>query len=291
MKTGNSAPVDRALLAEIAIWLGYHLLVRAHGMVRRMTSRRRRAIWFAPDIPAGRYMVRSAALWAGIRVARSPQAADAAFYFDDSSCAVPPPPGNPRHFNFRCGDIRKSRIGAEFAEAAGYPLTVDPVTWHGEAVEKSERNGAHDGRIVRCPCPPRPGKTYQRLIDTVGEDGCTVDLRTHCVGGAPRIVWIKRRHPERRFLAANLSAVRCEPAAVFSASEIELIVRFLDRIGGDWCALDILRDRDGRIYVVDVNKTDAGPIIALPLAEKLASTAILAAALEEMIDAGASLRR
>jgi hypothetical protein len=47
--------------------------------------------------------------------------------------------------------------------------------------------------------------------------------------------------------------------------------------------MDILRDRDGRIYIVDVNKTDAGPIIALPLGEKLASTAILADALLRML--------
>ncbi len=58
-------------------------------------------------------------------------------------------------------------------------------------------------------------------------------------------------------------------------------------IGADWCALDILRDRDGRIYVVDVNKTDAGPIIALPMIEKLRSTAMLARALERMIAAPA----
>lgn len=39
----------------------------------------------------------------------------------------------------------------------------------------------------------------------------------------------------------------------------------------------------GRIYIVDVNKTDVGPIIALPLAEKIQATQLLADALTEMI--------
>ena len=51
----------------------------------------------------------------------------------------------------------------------------------------------------------------------------------------------------------------------------------------DWAGLDILRDADGRIYVVDVNKTDVGPIIALPCSDKIRSTALLARALDQMV--------
>nr|QQZ51201.1 hypothetical protein JKL49_08855 [Phenylobacterium glaciei] len=44
--------------------------------------------------------------------------------------------------------------------------------------------------------------------------------------------------------------------------------------------MDILRDQpSGRIYIVDVNKTDVGPVIALSLRDKLASTEALAKAL------------
>ena len=45
----------------------------------------------------------------------------------------------------------------------------------------------------------------------------------------------------------------------------------------------MLRDADGRLYVVDVNKTDAGPIIALPLRQKLRSVALLAEALTALV--------
>jgi len=54
----------------------------------------------------------------------------------------------------------------------------------------------------------------------------------------------------------------------------------------DWGGIDVLRDaQDGRIYVVDVNKTDMGPPIVLPLHEKMRSTAILAKALKAVIQA------
>lgn len=282
-KTGNSAPVDRALIAEVAIWFTFYAIVRLRGSLQRLRRRRRPAIWFTPDVPAGRYVVRAAAAWAGIVIARTPAAADAAFFFDDSTRSAPPPAPALPSFNFGCGDIRKSRVAALFGEAAGYPLAVDPLRWRGDAVEKSEVNGAHDGRIVRCPTQPRPERTYQRLIETIAPDGCAIDLRTHCIGGAPVIVWIKRRRADRRFLPPNLSATSKAPSDVFSDAEIALIRRFVALIGADWCALDILRDRDGRIYIVDVNKTDAGPIIALPMREKLRSIAILARALETIV--------
>ena len=51
----------------------------------------------------------------------------------------------------------------------------------------------------------------------------------------------------------------------------------------DWGGLDILRDKDGRIYVVDVNKTDMGPPITLPLGDKLKATGLLADAFLRLI--------
>ena len=43
-------------------------------------------------------------------------------------------------------------------------------------------------------------------------------------------------------------------------------------MGLDWGGFDILRDRaDGQNYIVDVNKTDLEPVIALCWADKLRS--------------------
>jgi hypothetical protein len=158
----------------------------------------------------------------------------------------------------------------------------------GAAVEKSEANGTHDGRIVACPCIAQPGKVYQRPIDTILPDGGARDLRTHVVGGRVVAVWIKRRSAAGRFLPANLSVAMAAPADVFSPAEIDRIEAFARALGADWAGLDVLRDEpSGKIYIVDVSKTDAGPIIALSLSDKLRSVAVLAEALQGLI-AGAS---
>jgi hypothetical protein len=282
-QTGNSARLDGALIREVWVWLTFYLALRVRSAIRNPCRRRRPSIWFAPDVPHPRYMVRSAAIHAGIRIARSAEAADAAFYFKDATRSPPVPPGHVRAFNFTCTDISKSHVAEVFASVFGYPLAVDPRVFSGDAVEKSETNGAHDGRIIRCPHDPVAGMVYQRLIDTEGADGLVTDLRAHCIGGRLQAVWIKKRPAGARFLPPNVSVERQPPDSLFSAAEQALIVRFAAAMGADWCAMDILRDSDGRIYVVDVNKTDAGPIIALPLREKLASTAALANALVAMI--------
>lgn len=130
-------------------------------------------------------MIRAVAAWAGVRVVKAPEHADAGFFFEDATVSRPQAPRHDRSYNFGCTDISKSRVAAVFAEVFGYPLAIDPLAANGPAVEKGEVNGAHDGRIVQCPTAPIPGKTYQRLIDTVEADGCARDLRTHCIGGEP----------------------------------------------------------------------------------------------------------
>ena len=106
------------------------------------------------------------------------------------------------------------------------------------------------------------------------------------------IVWVKRRAADQRFLPPNLSVTMHEPANIFSPEEIASIGRFAVAMRLDWGGLDILRDRaDGRIYVVDVNKTDAGPITSLSLRDKLRSTAVLANALLAMVATPTRSRR
>ena len=51
----------------------------------------------------------------------------------------------------------------------------------------------------------------------------------------------------------------------------------------DWGGLDILRERGtGRLYIVDVNKTDMPPL-ALPFVDKMRASRKLGAALGELV--------
>jgi len=281
-KTGAVIPLDRALASEAATWLGLYLAIRAKAALNRLATPGP-AVWFAPDRPRPWYLIWAAAAWNGVRIARSPEEAQASFYFEDITAAPPPRPLHSRAFNFGCADISKSRVAEVFEQVFGYRLSVDPELGMGLAVEKGETNGVHDGRLVWRPTRARPGRTYQRLIDNI-EDGLAVDLRTPFVGGRPVVVFIKRRRVEDRFANHNSSVSLARPQDVFTPEEVEKLGAFTRAMGLDWGGLDILRDRPtGRLYVVDVNKTDMGPPIALPFLHKLVAVARMGRALRRLV--------
>ena len=284
-KTGIHLRPTRAVLAEIASWAVYLALLSVAALWARLAHPKRLSIWYAPDRPRPWYMSRGIALWGGIGIATSPENANAAVYFDDVTQGDPPPCLMPLRLNYGCTDISKSHVAAVFAEVFGYPLALNPSAADGEIVEKSDKNGVHDGRIVMAPCTAAPGKVYQRIVDTRDDDDCCRDLRTPCIGGEPVVVWIKTKTPEGRFSINNRHAHLAEPADIFSAQERDLIKRFNTRMGLDCGGLDILRDRtDGRIYIVDVNKTDLGPVIALSWRDKIKSMTRLGTALRRLIE-------
>jgi hypothetical protein len=270
--------------ADIRRWLGYYGLVRAKSLLNLLTLKRGPRIYFTPHRPRPWYIIWAASVWAGARFARSPRDADAAFYFEDQTIAAPPAPHHTRAFNFGCDDVSKSRVAAVMEQAFGYPLALDPATHHGEAVEKGEGNGLHDGRLVQCPTPPAPGKVYQRVIKTEDETGVAVDLRTACVGGRAVVVFVKRKPAAARFSIQNTSVEVKLPEEVFSSADLIEISKFCAAMQLDWGGLDILRERaTGRLYVVDVNKTDTGPAVVLSWRDRVKATSLLAKALSEMV--------
>ena len=285
-KTGVRLEVGFPLIWEILHWATYLPVLAAVAVIARLHRMRRPfSIWYTPDRAGPWYLVRGAALWAGYRAARTASEADAAFYFDDSTQGATPADCGRALLNGACTDISKSHVAEIFTEVFGYPLRVDPRCTVGPIVEKAEKNGVHDGGIVDAPLSPRAGYTYQRLIDTTGPDGLVHDLRTPCVGGAPVVVWEKTKPISKRFTIHNSRAVLRDPASVYTPAELKLIAQFTGRMGLDWGGLDILRDReDGRIYIVDVNKTDLGPVIALGWADKLRSMHRLARALSALVE-------
>ncbi len=282
-KTAIRLRIDRYLVAEIASWVVWLGILWTVAIWTRLTRRTVTRLAFVPDRPRPWYLLGGAALWAGMEFADRQSEADAVIYFDDVTSGQPPASRNARRLNFACTDISKGHVARVFKEIFGYPLLVEPETTYGDIVVKSEKNGVHDGRIVTAPTERRDGWSYQRLIDTKGPDGYCRDLRTPCVGGQPVVVWTKLKPAGSRFAIHNRKAVLRDPVEVYSPQELALIVAFNARMGLDWGGLDILRDQDGRIYIVDVNKTDVGPVIALSWHDKIISMNRLSAALKHLL--------
>lgn len=284
-KTGARIVLSRAFLGEVGAWLTFYCAIKLRQA--GTLGRRKITLAFSPDPIRPWYLAWAAAVEAGLKMIDDPAQADVVFHFDDSTRSESSQPKvreGALLLNFRCDDISKSRVAQVFEEVFGYALSLDPRTHHGPAVEKSEVNGAHDGRIVFCPVEPLPGRVYQRLVDNRCGGELVEDLRTPTVGGRPVCVFLKRRAAASRFANANLDVSLTTPEAVFSSAELANIGRFAEKLGLDWGGLDVLRDaQDGRIYIVDANKTDMGPPTALPLRKKLNATRLLARALASYV--------
>jgi hypothetical protein len=93
-----------------------------------------------------------------------------------------------------------------------------------------------------------------------------------------------------RFANHNSEVRLLKPDDVFSPEERDLIRRFCAAMALDWGGIDVLRDRkSGDLWIVDVNKTDMGPPIALPMTDKLKATRTLAESLRGYVDARLTL--
>ncbi|WP_440957574.1 hypothetical protein ACFELO_09750 [Oceanicaulis sp. LC35] len=282
-KTGARIPIDGGIVSEVLSWLTYHLRIEFE---RQRIPADGPRVWFTPDRPRPWYLIWPVAQMAGLRLASRPEDADLVFSFEDLTCVEAAQSSPLPQMNTQCVDVSKSRVAAVFEQVSGRALAVDPGVWSGPMVAKSELNGAHDGQIVTGPTAAEPGLAYQRLIDNVAEDGCVEDLRCPTVGGDVPVVFLKRRPVGERFANHNTEVRLLHPDAVFSAGERDLIRRFCAAMKLDWGGIDVLRDRQsGDLWIVDVNKTDMGPPIALPMTDKLSATHTLAQSLRAYVDA------
>jgi hypothetical protein len=284
-KTGHRFALDLKLWHDIFTWFCFFSATNMWRISRRLSGHPQPTIAFLPDRPRPWYLIWPVMQCAGARQIENAGDADIVMQFDDSTTCDPQVPDfskrtrKVRSVNFNCRDISKSNISRAFERVAGYALAVEPSTWKGPIVDKSEVNAAHDGRVVHGPIERVSGRSYQKLIDNEIAGGLVEDLRTCTVAGEAVIVFRKRRPLARRFANENVSVDWVRPEDVFSPAEIDLIRRFCSEIKLDWGGVDVLRNKqDGRIYIVDANKTDMGPPVALPLGQKLRATRMLARA-------------
>lgn len=274
-KTGAAVRIRPAIVRDVLNWCVFHGWVEC---ARRTVVSDGPKIWFAPDTPRPWYFIWPVMALSHARFAANAAEADIVFVFDDATCVGEGAlPADKPVLNRHCTDISKTRVAQVFEQVSGRALLCNPMNPGGPYVEKSELNAAHDGRVLTGAQRPREGYTYQRLINNMDDNGNVLDLRCSVIGSEIVQVYLKRRPVERRFENSNSSVTLAEPSAVFTASERAMISRFCAAMGLDWGGIDVLRDRDtGELWVVDVNKTDMGPTIALSLPEKIAAVRHLA---------------
>lgn len=174
-----------------------------------------------------------------------------------------------RIINVDCTDISKKRVDEIHRTVFGYNTFIDPLTYKGIAVLKSDLNAMHDGRKVSCPVDRiEQGGVYQALINNEVDEHLVMDYRVVVIGKVIPIVYKKFKSMENRFTNVVERSQLCDTTEVLNDTETGLILKFSREIGADFCELDVLRNSDdGKIYIIDVNKTPYGPPAGLPEAE------------------------
>lgn len=243
---------------KVLVWAYYAWRFALARLIRGRSG----SAYFTPERPLMTYSIWRICRELGLRVTDRP-ASDCvvAFSWEDVTVNRSPPTAPPfvaqRSINTRCVDIRKSTVEAASIAAFGYGLAVDPRTYVGPYVRKSEDNGAHDGTLVEGPREPEPGFIYQRLVDNVVDGDWTEVLRVPVVGRRIPFIYLNYRGIGERFTRLDHQELR-STASLLTGQEIERILAFCELIGLEFGDLDVLRDgRDGQLHVVDANKTPA----------------------------------
>ncbi len=286
--TGAKLPLNMEIIQEALSWFPFFLVEKIKSGLRMFSRQTDLKIAFTPSTPRPWYMLWVSAHRADMHFVKDLAQADAIFFFEDQTISTPPHLSDEqasKSFNFSCNDISKSRVGEVFEEVFGYALAVDPQSYHGPVAVKSETNGVHDGYSATAPIAREEGMVYQVLIDNTVDGKWVEDLRCPIIGGDIELIFIKRRPLTNRFANTNANVTLHSPDDLLSKQERKQLKQFAMAMGLDWGGMDVLRNQhDGKIYVVDVNKTDMGPPIALSLKDKNKATSILTNQLIRLIE-------
>ncbi len=219
-----------------------------------------------PDYPSKRTTIFKIAGALNARLSNIPQpGTDLVLYFHDATFKqytdVPGLPAGVRVLNGNCTDISKFNVDRVHRQVFGYATEVDPLTHTGPAVEKSDENAKHDGRIVQLPiAEARPDTIYQVVIDNTVSDTEVVDYRVPVMGGLLPLVYRKYKSHAQRFTNKVSRSTLHAVEECFSEAEVDQIAAFTAAMDADFCELDVLRDNaSGKLYIIDVNTTPYGP--------------------------------
>ena len=211
----------RSAVSAVSIYF-YVLGIQASRLIKRVKPHATIAFW--PQLASPWYNAWTVSQFAGLKILSNPAAADYTFVFEDTTYADPenrtPPGVDAPTINSRVNDISKKHVSEVFSNVFGYDLDIDPLTYEGPAVCKSQINGAHDGRIIECPINESDllaDHVYQRLVDSSFNGETSEDLRIVYAFGDIPVVFHKHKALDQRFGTTYLSTDVREAAEVFLA--------------------------------------------------------------------------
>jgi len=244
-----------------------------------------------PDFPSKKSTIRKIAKELGYRITNKPcDNPEVILYFEDvtfgNSAALTQKYPKAVVLNESCTDISKQKVDEIHQRIFGYCTIINPLTYSGVAVRKSDMNALHDGQTITCPLQSREdGSVYQVLIDNSVGAGMVVDFRVPVINYEVVLAYKKFKKESVRFTNLVSYSELHSHQTIFSSEELERIGQFCKAMGVQFCELDVLRNlTDGRIYIIDVNKTPYGPPAGLPKAAADAAILALTEAFKRLIN-------
>ena len=202
----------------------------------------------------------------GWRITDNPNACvDLAIYFEDTTVRTKDAilrDYEKRHeiLNIRSTDISKNHVDKIFEKVFGYAMSIDPETYQGTCVRKSNTNAKHDGVVLQCPTPREEGYVYQKLVNSHCGDDKVMDMRIHIFRDSIPFL-LKRYKNIQDIFHMTVDTEIAETNELLSKEEQEKVLEYCRELGIDYGELDALRDNeDSKLYIVDANNTPAGPI-------------------------------
>lgn len=157
--------------------------------------------------------------------------------------------------NLHCNNLDRFYIDEVFTEVFGYSSLAKT----GERCVKKEncQGGGHYGVIMECPAKKDEGFIYQKFIDCrINEDTIRV-IRPVIFGRKIKALIIKESDSKDPFEQNDKISKEYfynkKDWIFFSDYEIKQMEQVAERLGLDYGEYDVVRDKDNRIYIIDVN--------------------------------------
>ena len=190
--------------------------------------------------------------------------------------------------NSNCTNLSKQKVGMIFKKVFGYTLDVDPTQYDGVVEEKSIYNGTNYATTLNAPISEnrvRDGYVYQKLIESRSlQDQFIMVYRLPVYADEIPVIYVKYRPEKTRFTGHYEKVDVKKPAEIFSDDELQKILKMNRRMGIDYGECDVMRDCDGKIYVVDINSNPGGPPDKMSHDQKVRSAKILIPTFKKMMD-------
>lgn len=228
---------------------------------------RKKYILFYPEIPNSHHILYKICCILGYSITNNPKIkSDLQIFWQDTTFRridekIHITIKNDNIINRHCHDISKLHVEQCFKKIFGYGIKINPYTYKGKCVRKSNLNASHDGKIIDCPIThSENGYIYQKLLDNKINTATVQDIRVPICGNTIPFVYLKYRGIQKRFSNENILVQLADTTNCFSIEEIKRIIKFCRTIKLDIGELDIIRDnKDKKIYILDVSNTPYGP--------------------------------